>query len=146
MNEYAKKFIKREYGDEVTEEDFNDPKFLHEIIDNLLFSPRCESGMFLEETAIEQLLLAEVLLVDGKMKISVLCNDLFWWACADYEEIDYEEIESLWDVWEKDGDRGVMKWCCFKRGMQPQLPIRKRWKADGFWDDELEALKDPGPS
>lgn len=137
-----KKRIKPSLEDEATDEEY-----LLGVIHELTFSPYFDSGRFFSEaTAIERLIMEDVLFVGKGMKAVVWCNDLFWWACADTEKIEYNEIQSLWDAFEKDGHRGAMKWCCLKRGMQPQLPIRKRWKEDGFWNDELEALKDPGPS
>ena len=88
---------------------------------------------------------------DGGIKthtvvLYVLCNDLFYWACADAEPIRYHEIGQLYKAWEANKNWGTDKWCCMKRNLQPQEPIVEAMKKDGFWDEELEALPIPAPS
>lgn len=71
--------------------------------------------------------------------VIVNCNDLFAWACADGEELPYDEIQNLYDLWKSD-PYGVDKWCCIRRNQQPQEPIVKRMKAAGAWDSVMESL------
>lgn len=63
----------------------------------------------------------------------VNCNDLFFWGCADCEEITPEDIDAL----EKaiadakavdDGGNGHLLWVARKRGMRPQGAYYKYFK------------------
>lgn len=76
----------------------------------------------------------------------VNCNDLFWWACADAEDLTLSEVPELYMMWKNDKNWGVSKWCCKKRNMQPQLPIREDMKKEGVWEEWMDKLEDPGPS
>lgn len=51
----------------------------------------------------------------------VLCNDTFYYASADAEEIDLGEVELLEDVYNKFDECGVVAWCSLKRGEQKPL-------------------------
>lgn len=76
----------------------------------------------------------------GNVEMHVNCNDLFAWACADSEQVEDSELESLFQACKDDPIHGAEKWCCKKRNMQPQRPIVEDWKAKGAWDAEMEAL------
>ena len=59
---------------------------------------------------------------DKKPHISVNCNDLFMWACADSEETnpeDWEELYKLAIMFDADGPSA---WAIRKRGTPPQKP------------------------
>ena len=75
---------------------------------------------------------------DGKLVLLMNCNDVFAWACADCEPLEYSEIEQLYrasrDKW------GSTKWVCVKRNQQPQPPIVKDMMKEGAWDETMEAL------
>ncbi len=73
------------------------------------------------------------------------CNDLFYWGCADAENLPYDEIPKLYKM-HMANPNGSLIWCCFKRNLQPQEPIVKRWKELGIWTPELEALPKPAKS
>lgn len=92
---------------------------------------------------------------ESTIALFVGCNDLFYWACADCEPIppvtygigkNEAAFWQLYDLVREHGPRGASLWCCLRRGMQPQRPIRERWKADGFWPVELDACAEPAPS
>lgn len=74
----------------------------------------------------------------------VICNDVFAWGCADSEEITCDELPVLYKAVKADPKNAVVKWACKKRNLQPQRPIVTRMKADGSWDDEMEALPKNG--
>ena len=76
----------------------------------------------------------------------VICNDVFYWACADAECLTLDEVGPLYKAWHADRKWGVIKWVCAKRNLQPQVPIVRDMKAAGAWTDELEALPKPEPS
>jgi hypothetical protein len=80
----------------------------------------------------------------GTVEMGVNCNDLFWWACAEIEEISLEEIPALYDAsYDENGYSkpwGASIWACLHRGMRPQHPIEDDMKKAGVWTDELEAL------
>ena len=101
-----------------------------------------------EEAAVAMLLDAGVLycghcIIDSTPSIVlyVLCNDLFAWACADGENVSLDELPLLVNLHQEvKNNWGSQIWCCLKRKMQPQLPIKKRMIEDGVWTQELEAL------
>lgn len=72
--------------------------------------------------------LVEDLLLDHKIELSiesdgtkmwVNCSDVFWWGCADAEEITLEELPALLACYDEVGAGGEL-WCCRKRKMRPQ--------------------------
>ena len=76
--------------------------------------------------------------------LCVNCNDVFAWACADAEDLEYREIESLFDDWQKDPTWGPAVWCMKKRNLMPQPPVEKAIRAAGVWDlDELGLQANP---
>lgn len=83
---------------------------------------------------------------DETIVLFVNCNDLFWWGSADAESFTIGEVEELYKMWRADKKWGVSKWCCKKRGMQPQLPIKEDMIKEGVWEDWMNNLTDPGPS
>lgn len=80
---------------------------------------------------------------NNEVNLHVNCNDLFYWGCADYEDITLDEIPSLIEEIAKDNRYGNSKWCCFKRGLRPQVPIVELMKKENLWTDELESLPAP---
>lgn len=90
---------------------------------------------------------------DNGIVVQVICNDVFYWACADSEPIPpigfgADMDQPFWDLYDryrKDGWDGVITWCCLRRGMRPQTPMEERMRASGSWSDELENLpvRDP---
>ena len=66
--------------------------------------------------------------------INVNCNDVFAWGCADAEELLFEELEDLFEHYEKDPGWGTAIWCIKKRGYLPQKPVFDAIQADGVWD------------
>ena len=76
----------------------------------------------------------------NKTSLNVNCNDIFAWACADAETIDYKDIKSLYDCWYANNTWGQAIWCAIRRNQKPQQPIIEAMKKDGVWTDELEAL------
>ena len=83
---------------------------------------------------------------EARTCVRVLCNDLFYWACADCEELPVAEIGNLYRMHKENPKYGSDKWCCLRRNLRPQVPIVENMKKDGFWDAELEALPAPEPS
>ena len=69
-----------------------------------------------------------------RINIEVICNDVFGWAMADAECLDYDEIEDLYDHYEKDKEWGPAIWCIKKRKLMPQKPVYDRIQAAGIWD------------
>lgn len=87
---------------------------------------------------------------DGNVTFMVNANDLFYWACADGEEITPDNIAQLrqaitdvrlarglqseprisesreeWEWWYHAGHLGAELFCCRVRGMRPQRPCYK---------------------
>lgn len=92
--------------------------------------------------AVAQLLDAEILFVGtsrGHTTLYVICNDLFAWGLADAEPFSTADIPDLYSAW-KSGEWGVEKWCCKRRNMQPQPPVKRSMIEDGAWDESMESL------
>ena len=66
--------------------------------------------------------------------ISVNCSDIFYWASADAEEMMYEDLESVYDHWDKDPHWGPAVWCIKKRNLMPQAAVYLMIKEQGIWD------------
>lgn len=79
-----------------------------------------------------------------KTALFVICNDIFAWACADAEEIDYDEFETLYAYYKKDDNFGSSVWCIKKRGIMPQKPVYEAIMREGIWDLDKMKLK-PNP-
>jgi hypothetical protein len=113
--------------------------------------------LFVDGNALEALRLADIFYevsvmakgYDGEpdrqaIALAVGMNDIFWWACADYELFAYKDIQSLYEMcFDREGNYkewGSVHWACLQRGMRPQHPIEDIMKKDGAWTDDLEAL------
>lgn len=77
-----------------------------------------------------------------RTSINVNCNDVFMWACAEAEPLNYEDIQDLYDHVVKDPCWGSAVWCIKKRNMMPQRPVRKAIEKAGIWDLSSMNLKD----
>lgn len=77
---------------------------------------------------------------DYKVTISVNCNDLFMWGCADSEDVTLEELPELYDFWRRNNRWGATQWCCVRRKMRPQRPLVDVMKKVGAWTGEMDAL------
>lgn len=69
---------------------------------------------------------------DGVIHAGVNCNDLFYWACADTEIIEPEDIDEAVALC-KEADalglyNGLTVWACKKRGQRPQKPYTDQMK------------------
>jgi len=71
----------------------------------------------------------------------VNCNDVFAWGTAEAEAIAYDEVPKLYKSWRADKVWGSTRWCCLKRGEQPQAPVAEDMKKAGAWDAAMDALK-----
>lgn len=76
---------------------------------------------------------------DGKVIVSVNCNDLFAWACADSEDVTPEELPAVIAA-RKTGTWGTDAWVCKRRNQKPQPPVVKMMKENGVWDEDMESL------
>lgn len=68
-----------------------------------------------------------------RITVSVICNDVFAWGCADAEDITYSELAEVHTFWKKDPNLGVAAWCVKKRKARPQPPMEKLLEKDGIW-------------
>jgi hypothetical protein len=108
----------------------------------------CEIEEFLEKSQyrieVEDALLREDISIhtdkDANIKLLVNCNDVFYWAMADCEEIKPEEIKDLVECFKLTENFGSMLWVCRKRGMRPQHP----WN-NSFSDEEKKLFNACGP-
>ena len=103
-----------------------------------------------EEKALSELLADDILFVGANstdtVRLYVCCNDLFYWASADAEDLPQDEIGSLYKAWQANKKWGASIWCCKRRNLQPQAPVKAMMQKEGAWTDEVEALPNPEPS
>jgi len=79
------------------------------------------------------------------MVIHVNCNDTFYYACADSEELpdpewDHDGFWSFYDLVREHGGIGAIKWAALRRKQLPIGPHIKSLKELGLWDEDLESL------
>jgi hypothetical protein len=78
--------------------------------------------------------------------LAVICNDVFLWGCADAENIEYEEWDTLFEYYTKDPDWGPAMWVITKRRQMPQYPVYRDIQKAGIWDlDKIKNLE-PNPT
>ena len=82
----------------------------------------------------------DVTMDGGKPVMFVNCNDLFYWACADAEDITLEDIPDLERAISECPNLGHLLWCCRKRGMRPQGPFYNE-----FTPEEAALFDQAGP-
>lgn len=68
------------------------------------------------------------------------CNDLFYWGCADAQEITIDDISDFNKAIKETERHGEILWCCRKRNMRPQKPYYKY-----FNEKETKLFDDCGP-
>ena len=97
----------------------------------------------------DQAMMADLLVADEvslhvteeRVEPHFLTSDLFAWGYADAEHIvDGEMLAEVYREWKKNGSDGILAWWCKRQNQKPQWPIEERWRKDGIWDAELEAL------
>lgn len=84
-----------------------------------------ESKTLVEDLLIEEKLRLSTREDDGKIQPWILCNDLFFWGCADGEDISLEELPQLLECHALSPSFGGDLWCCRKRNMRPQAAFYK---------------------
>ena len=112
---------------------------IHEY--NCLAADFVEKHMFREK--IEEAILSGIISInirENKVSLHVNCNDLFYWACADCEEIAPEELDDLFKCCKESENNGTALWACRKRKMRPQKPVYEY-----LTDKEKELFNACGP-
>ena len=104
---------------------------------------------FDRETAVAILLIRNVLFINNfwwmkdegwpesatkMISLNVNVNDVVAWGCADAIELEYSEIQDLYEHWERDQSWGSAVWYCKKIKMFPQKPVADLIRAQGIWD------------
>lgn len=72
-----------------------------------------------------------------KITISVICNDIFAWGCADAEDIEYKDLETIFNLHRKDPIWGIASWCIKKRKQRPQYPVERDMIEAGYDIEKL---------
>ena len=67
---------------------------------------------------------------DKNPSLWILCNDLFFWACADGEDFELSDLPDLEKALLDSPTHGDLLWCCRKRKMRPQKPYYKYIKKE----------------
>ncbi len=98
-------------------------------------------GKFIEGIPEQHRGIVKKLLIDDKLSLSVgkndgdhqlwvNCNDLFFWACSDGEDISIEELPDLLRALEESPKNGDILWVCRKRHTRPQGAYYKYLKGE----------------
>jgi hypothetical protein len=72
--------------------------------------------------------------------IEVNTSDTFAWGYSNTDPFPNREIENLWEMVQKEGFFGLVRWTCRRDNKQPQQAIIDDMKKAGFWDEEMENL------
>jgi hypothetical protein len=105
-------------------------KLAHLILEDIIF---CNNGWWFEKE--------NKFWPKDSITLHVNCNDVFWWGCADSENITHSEIHDLYEHFRKDQSWGPAIWCIKKRKQIAQKPVEESIKRGGIWDLE-EIYKD----
>lgn len=113
-----------------------------------VFPDKPETTMEFEpQYALVHLIINEVIIVNNfwwmkdwpieaqkAISLAVNCSDIFMYVCADAENMEYTEIEDVYDHWVKDPMYGTAVWCCKKRNQLPMREILNTIEKMGIWD------------
>lgn len=67
------------------------------------------------------------------LRFFVKCNDLFWWATADMEEITPDTLAELEKAYKDHAHYGDVLYCCRRRSMRPQGAFYRDFN-ESIWD------------
>lgn len=79
----------------------------------------------------------EIFMLESDGTLWVNLNDTFGYACADGEQVAYDDIQALFDMWRLNHRFGLVAWAITKRKEAPILPIKQRLSEVGFNVEEL---------
>lgn len=69
-----------------------------------------------------------------KFAIALNINDIFCWGCSDAENLNYEDLQDVYDHYLKDKTWGTAVWACKRRNMLPQKPVYDEIMKQGIWN------------
>lgn len=56
----------------------------------------------------------------------IMCSDTFAFAFADGENVEWEDVPKLLEIYEGRGWPAITEWVAKKRGMEPIQPVKER--------------------
>lgn len=62
--------------------------------------------------------------------LCILMNDVWSWASADAEQVEWDEIPEVYAIWKKHGWDGLLIWACKRRNCRPQKPLFDKLKPE----------------
>lgn len=127
-NDFKKGFIEAE------KEYHSNLKLYHDWYENLNSNKEIIDDLLLKNKI-------DLMIIDGKVTMTLDSSDLFAWGYADFEMIEEKDLEDILKA-SKDGKWGIEKMLCRKHNMKPQYPIIKSMAEAGEWDDEMKNLPD----
>jgi hypothetical protein len=101
-------------------------KLAHLLLEDVIF---CNNGWWYEEDGLPW--------QKDKVTLHVNCNDTFYYASADSEDITHGEINDLYEMWSKDNKYGATAWCVKKRKQKPLQLIIDEMTTLGYNIEEL---------
>lgn len=69
---------------------------------------------------------------DDQLKFYANCGDVFYWGCADAEQITEDDIGTVRECFNLVGDLGLILFAAVKRGLRPQNAYYKSIPKE-FW-------------
>ena len=76
--------------------------------------------------------------------VAAVCNDVFAYASADAQEVQFNELQDLYEHYHRDPLWGVSVWCMKKRNMMPLNRVADRIRCLGVWDlDSMNLNENP---
>lgn len=63
-------------------------------------------------------------------QLCLLMNDVWSWATADGENVHWDEIPAVYEIWKKHGWDGMLIWACKRRNARPQKPLFDKLKPE----------------
>lgn len=63
-------------------------------------------------------------------KLCLNMNDVWAWATADGENVEWDEIPQVYKLWKEHGNNGLLVWACKKRNTRPQKPLFDKLKPE----------------
>lgn len=120
-----------------------------------LFPNKPEKEMiFKDNVALSVLLFTEVIFLNDHWwenswpeearkitSLNVNVNDVLMWGCADAIEMEYDELQTVYEYWEKDPIWGTAVWYCKKQNLMPQKPVAEEIRKMGIWDIDNMGLQ-----
>lgn len=63
-------------------------------------------------------------------KLCIIMNDVWAWATADGETVEWNDIPEVYGIWKNQGNDGLLVWACKRRNAKPQKCLFDKLKPE----------------